>query len=142
MKTEKRLKRIILYCIPLVLELFIHFVASGGLTKHEPDSVILRVFLAALLTKISMLMGEGYGSIAFIVAGVCDRIGAYIAVIILSVFSAGANLVGYMITGIEGKECLWMTVLFWCIDLFLIVFSIIRITQLLLEKNKLKKEVS
>ena len=82
-----------------------------------------------------MLMGEGYGAIAFIVAGCVDHIIAYVFVIILSVIGMGANFAGYMITGIEGAQCLWLTLAFWCIDLFLIVFSIVRIVQLLSKKN-------
>lgn len=132
---DKR-KRETLYCIPLVLQLIIHFVASGGFTYNGANNILLSQVLAIIMTGIAMLMGEGYGAIAFVVAGVYDRIIAYIAVIIFSVIGAGANLAGYMIAGIEGGECLWMTVLFWCIDLFLIIFSIIRIMLLLFKKSK------
>jgi len=128
---EKHPERVPLYCIPLVMQLVIHVLASGGFEQSTVENIQWRVLRAVLVTAFSMLLGEGYGSLAFVLAGLYDRIGAYIAVIIFSVISAGASLAGYMLSGIEGLDCLWMTLLFWCIDLFLIVFSVIRIVQLI-----------
>lgn len=139
MEKRKRTRRV-LYCIPLIVQLIIHVVASGGFEYSSGDDFLWRVLRGIIVTSFAMLIGEGYGSIAFIVAGFCDRIGAYVAVIVFSVISAGANLVGYMFSGIEGLDCLWMTLLFWCIDLFLFVFSIIRIGQLLSKKKKIDRK--
>ena len=132
---KSKSKRIMLYCIPFVIQLIIHIVASF-LTERAGDNNLWRVFAAIMMTVIYMLLGEGYGSLAFIVAGFYDRFGAYVAVIAFSVFGAGANFVGYMFKGTEGDQCLWMTIIFWCIDLFLFVFSIKRISQLASKKNK------
>lgn len=137
MDKEKRSKRIILYCIPFVIQLVVHIVASGALWQRGIDHILLSVIAAFMITTFSMLIGEGYGSIAFIIAGFHDHIAAYAAVIIFSVIGANINFAGYMITGIEGRQCIWMTAAFWCVDIFLIVFSIIRIVQLSSKKDKI-----
>ena len=136
MEKRKRSNRTLLYYIPFAMQLIIHFVASAGFTYSTPDNFILRIIRGVLITVIAMAAGEGYGSIAFIVAGYYDRIGAYIAVITFSVISAVANLAGYMFSGIEGLDCLWMTLVFWCIDIFLFVFSINRIIKLSAKRNR------
>ncbi|MCQ2517084.1 MAG: hypothetical protein MJ094_09560 [Saccharofermentans sp.] len=126
----KKPNRKLLYYIPFFIQLIAHIVSSGGFEYSTIENFPWRVLRAILVTGFAMLLGEGYGSIAFIFAGSYDRIGTYVTVIILSIIGAGANLAGYMISGIEGLDCLWMTLLFWCIDLFLFIYSIRRISQL------------
>ena len=131
MNKGKNSKGLLLYCIPLFIQLTAHIVASGAFSYSTPDNILWRVIRAVLVSVIAMMLGgEGWGSIAFIVAGFNNRVGSYVAVIILSIIGAGANFAGYMISGIEGLQCLWMTIVFWCIDLFLFIFSIKQIDKL------------
>lgn len=129
MEKKNNLKTIMLYCIPLFIQVIIHILVSSGLVNYA-NHIPGRIFAGVIITGFALLLGEGYGAIAFVVAGCVNRIVAYIVVIACSVIGAGASLVGYMMSGIEGQDCLWMTAVFWCIDLFLIVFSITRIAQL------------
>lgn len=141
MDKGKRLIRIILYFIPFVMQIIIH-AAGTFVAGRDRGNVLWHLCASVIVSVVPILLGEGYAAIAFIVAGFYDRIAAYIVVIILSVISAGASFVGYIITGIEGYPCLWMTILFWCIDLFLFVFGIIRIAQLVSLQNRIYKGTS
>jgi len=124
---EKR-KRQMLYCIPFVLELILHF--SATLSMRFTGISPWRIFTAVLITAFAMLLGEGYAAFVFIFAGSSETVGIYTSVIVLSILGAGANLVGFLFTGIEYTPRFWMTASFWCIDLFLFVFSIVRINKL------------
>lgn len=137
MENGKKSPRRMLYCIPLILQLILHILASSGLPKYATDinDALWRIIASVIITVFSVLAGEGYGAIAFVVAGFYDRIVTYVVVIIFSAIGVIVNFVGYTLAGIEGNQVLWMTVGFWCIDLFLIIFSIIRITQLASKKN-------
>ena len=135
MEKEHRLKRLLLYLIPIFVQIISHIVATI-ISSHLEEVTLWHVVTSAVVTVICLLFGEGYASITFIFAGIFDRIGIYIAVIVLSVVSALASFVGYFLAGIEGYPCLWMTIEFICIDLFLLVFSIIRVVQLSIKKLK------
>lgn len=138
MEKQTKSKRKLLYFIPFVMQVVIHFFASF-FTQRAGDNFVWHILATVIITGFSMLLGEGYGSIVFIIAGFIDHIIAYILVIILSVIGIVVSFAGYMISGIEGYQCLWMTAVFLCIDLVLIVFSIIRIAQLASKKNKMNK---
>lgn len=132
---KKRLNRTMLYLIPFVVQIISHVVAT--IISSPWDVITVWNVLGALfLTAIFMLLGEGYASFVFAFAGKYDRIGVYIAVVVLSVIGALANFVGYFLSGIESHPCLWMTIEFIIIDIFLFVFSIVRIIQIPLKKNK------
>lgn len=135
MEKKHRTNRIMLYLIPIVVQIISHIVATI-ISAHLEELTLWSVIGAFVITAFSMVFGEGYASFAFVFAGIFDRVGIYIAVIVLSVVSALASFVGYFLAGIEGYPCLWMTVLFICIDLFLLVFSIIRIVQLTVKTVK------
>lgn len=119
---NKKLKRILLYSIPLVLELIIHTL-GGVFSIRASGSIPGRIPGAIIITWMAMVMGEGYGALVFLVAGCVEHIAAYIFVIIMSVVGIIASIVGFFISAIEGYESLWMTGAFCGIDLFLIVFS-------------------
>lgn len=135
MEKKQRLKRTLLYLIPIVVQIISHIVATM-ISSHSDEITIWNVIGLVVVTVFCLLMGEGYASFLFVFAGIYDRAGIYIAVIPLSVVSALANFVGYFLAGIEGYPCLWMTIEFICIDIFLFVFSIVRTVQLSSKKNK------
>lgn len=137
MAKKKSSKKEFLYFLPLILQLIIHILGSATLIPSSSGIPLWPLIGAALISLMAIGLGEGYASIAFIVAGTYDRIGVYITVIILSIVSVCASFAGYMISGIEGQECLWMTLLFCCIDIFLFVFSIVRIVRLSAKKRNL-----
>lgn len=113
--------------VPLIAFFVLHLLASYTSSVHTFS--IAAMIGALIISFLAFIWGEGYAVLGFMIAKAKNSTVMYILTILLSFVSMMACVAGCLITGIEGYECVWMTVCLIILNIGILIASIVNLIK-------------